>query len=112
MQASNLVVETILSRRSTRFGFDRHRPVPRDVLESVVACGLAAPSSKNARPWRFHVVTSTTLLDEVADAMVAAPGIARYVPHDPTTGAPYEHWQSTVVESAEVLRLVPAAVFV
>ena len=112
MQVSNLVVDTILGRRSTRFGFDRDRPVPEDVLESVVACGLAAPSSKNAKPWRFHVVTSTALLEEVADAMVAAPGVATYVPHDPTTGAPYEHWQSTVVESSDVLRLVPAAVFV
>lgn len=112
MKVSNLVVDTILGRRSTRFGFDRARLVPESVLESVVACGLAAPSSKNARPWRFHVVTSTALLDEVADAMVTAPGVTTYVPHDPTTGAPYEHWPSTVVESAEVLRLVPAAVFV
>ena len=112
MQVNNLVVDTILGRRSTRFGFDRDRPVPQEVLESVVACGLAAPSSKNAKPWRFHVVTSPLLLDKVAKAMLSAPGIATYVPHDPATGAPYEHWQSTVGESAAVLRLVPAAVFV
>jgi len=112
MQRMNAVLETVLARRSVRFGYDRSRPVPEDVLALVVRCGLAAPSSKNAQPWRFHVVTSPALLDDIASAMEAEPGLAGYVPHDPRTGAPYEHWQSTVGESAAVLRLVPAAIVV
>lgn len=112
MQDGNSTVDVILGRRSTRFGFDRDQPVPEAVLESIVACGLSAPSSKNAKPWRFHVVTSTAALDRIADAMSVEPDAATYTPHDPTTGVPYTHWPSTVVESAEVLRLVPAAVFV
>lgn len=112
MQTANVVVDTILARRSVRVGYDRARSVPEDVLDLVVRCGLAAPSSKNAQPWRFHVVTSLELLASIADAMEVAPGLEDYVPHDPRTGMPYEHWSSTVVESADVLRLVPAAIVV
>ena len=108
----NDVVRTILSRRTIRFEYDRSRPVPRDVLEVVTACGLAAPSSKNAKPWRFHVVRDAQLLDRIADAAATAPGVETYVPHDPLTGSPHVHWTSSVLESAAMLREVPAAIFV
>jgi nitroreductase len=105
------VQAAILGRRSVREGFSDD-PVPIDVLREVVRCGLAAPSSKNAQPWRFHVLTDRRRLTELADAMVAADNIASYVPHDPATGAPRPKLVSTVVESAAVLRDVPAAIIV
>ncbi len=109
---SNPVVTTILGRRTIRFEYDRSRAVPRDVLEVVTACGLAAPSSKNAKPWRFHVVQEASVLDAIADAVESAPDIETYVPHDPRTGQPHPHWASSVIESAAMLREVPAAIFV
>ncbi|ABL80554.1 MULTISPECIES: nitroreductase family protein [unclassified Nocardioides] len=109
---TNPVVETILGRRTIRFEYDRSREVPRTVLEVVTACGLAAPSSKNAKPWRFHVVQYPKLLDEIAEAAEAAPDVEAYVPHDPRTGLPHPHWPSSVVESAAMLREVPAAIFI
>lgn len=105
------VQAAILGRRSVREGFSGD-PVPVDVLREVVRCGLAAPSSKNAQPWRFHVLTARRLLRELADAMVAAEGVSSYVPHDPATGAPRPDLVSTVVESAEVLREAPVAIVV
>jgi nitroreductase len=112
MNSTNEVVQTILSRRSIRFGYDRRRAVAHELLGTITLCGLAAPSSKNAKPWRFHVVTSFELLDKIAALMESAPEIEEYVPHDPRTGRPHEHWQSTVIESAAVLRDVPAAIFI
>lgn len=107
----NTVVEAILRRHSVREGFSR-ASVPVEVLEDILRCGLAAPSSKNARPWRFHVVTHRLRLDELAGMVERSEGIETYVPFDPETGRPRPGLSSTVIESAAVLRSVPAAVFV
>ncbi len=105
----NAVVDTILARRSIRFGFE-DRPLAPEHLEIVLRCGLAAPSSKNARPWRFHVVQDTSRKGQFAEAATRASGIEEYVPHDPLTGTPSPHWSSTVRESADVVRVAPAIV--
>lgn len=107
----NLIVEAILSRRSVREGYTRD-PVPPEVLEEILRCGLAAPSSKNARPWCFHVVTDSELLDELATEIATSEDIDTYVPFDPLTGKPRTEWSSTVTESAAVLREVPSAIFI
>jgi nitroreductase len=108
---SNSVVDTILRRRSTRELFDG-RPLPHEVLMEIVRCGLAAPSSKNAQPWRLHVVSDPPLLSEFARAVEIAKGADSYVPMDPLTGKPRPDWPSTVALSAGVLRHAAAAIFV
>lgn len=125
------VIRTILERRSIREGFDG-TPVSPTVLDEIVRCGLAAPSSKNARPWRIHVVTDRALIGRLADAMeearqethhVAAMDASQTsagvsarrwssVPIDPATGNAREEWSSTVCESSDVLRQVSVAFFV
>lgn len=112
MSHTNETVQTILSRRSVRSGYVREKPVPREIITAITDCGLAAPSSKNAKPWRFHVVTSTGTLDQIAMIVEFSSGIEEYVPHDPRTGEPHPHWSTTVRESAAVLREVPAAIFI
>lgn len=104
-------IEAILRRRSVRDSFGTE-PVSAEILETVLRCGQAAPSSKNARPWRFHPVTDRQLLGELADAVERAEGKELYVPHDPTTGAPWTEWRSSVSELAKVLRAAPAAIFI
>ena len=103
------VRDTILARRSIRSGFAR-QDVDVAVIEDVVRCGLAAPSSKNGQPWRFRVVTSRQLLSAIADAMETAENVESYVPHDPETGAPHRELVSSVIESAQVLREVPLGI--
>lgn len=105
------IVDAMLTRRSVRFGFE-DRPVPQSVLAKIVECGLAAPSSKNAQPWRFHVVTDQKVHRKLAGFVRAARGVESYVPHDPNTGMPYGRYRSTVLESADVLLEVPAAIWV
>lgn len=104
-------VETILRRRSIRDGY-LDEPVDPVLLSQVVECGLAAPSSKNARPWRLHVVTTSTLRHQIAECVSTSEGVDSYVPADPRTGHAYAEWSSTVLESADVLRQVPAAIFI
>jgi nitroreductase len=105
------VLQTILGRRSIRWGFD-DRSVPDDVVEQILHCGLRAPSSKNAQPWRIHVVSDRALLSELARAVLGGRHAERYVPIDPKTGEPRPDWDSTVAESAEVLARVPLGLFV
>lgn len=105
------MIDTILRRRSIRDGFE-HRPVSAVTLERILACGLAAPSSKNAQPWRMHVVQAAASLGWIADAVQAAKHAERYVPVDPARGVPREEWPSTVVASAEVLRQAAVGIFV
>ncbi|NDY71893.1 nitroreductase [Desulfobacter hydrogenophilus] len=51
--------DTIKERKSIR-GF-LEKPVPKDVLNQILAISVRAPSTKNAQPWHFYVVTGETL---------------------------------------------------
>lgn len=105
------VLDVVLARRSVRSGYDG-RPIPREALEQVVACGEAAPSSKNAQPWRFHIVTDRAMLSHIANLVSTAEDADSYVPRDPRTGQPYSHYTSSVLDSAAVLGEVSAAIWI
>lgn len=107
------LIEVMTTRRSARAGFSE-APIRDDDLRSILAAGLAAPSSKNAQPWRFHVVPSRAALRAVADDVIQenARADAAFVPLDPASGQAHTRWSSTVVESAQVLREVPVGVFI
>lgn len=105
------VTQAILGRRSVRDGF-RSDAVAPDIISRIVECGLAAPSSKNARPWALHVVTDRALMHAAAEAARSSPEIEGYVPHDPATGQPRTEYSSTVLESCGVLESVPLAIFI
>eukprot|EP01036_Dinobryon_divergens_P014781 gene14781-19987_t len=47
--------ELIRARNSIRGYLDK--PVPRDVIESIIEVAKWAPSSMNTQPWHVHVVT-------------------------------------------------------
>jgi len=105
------VTEAILARRSVREGYS-NKSVPVGVLEEIVMCGLAAPSSKNAQPWRLHVVCDPEALHRIAALVEGSERAEQFVPHDPETGAPHENLSSSVRESAQVLRSCGAGIFI
>ena len=51
--------EVVLGRRSTR-GY-KQLPVPRKLIEEILALAMRAPSSMNTQPWHFYVVTGEPL---------------------------------------------------
>ena len=51
--------EVINGRRSIR-GY-KPDPVPRQLIEEILALAMRAPSSMNTQPWHFHVVTGEPL---------------------------------------------------
>lgn len=52
----NETIKTIQERRAVRF-FDS-RAVPKQTLDTIIACGNLAPSGFNTQQWRFVVVQS------------------------------------------------------
>ncbi len=51
--------EAMKTRRSIR-GF-QDKPVPRELIEDVIALANRAPSSMNTQPWHLHVLTGKPL---------------------------------------------------
>ena len=51
--------EVVSGRRSIRGYLDK--PVPRALIEEVLALAMRSPSSMNTQPWHFHVITGEPL---------------------------------------------------
>lgn len=49
----------VLGRRSIR-GY-KPDPVPRELIEEILALAMRAPSSMNTQPWNFHVIAGEPL---------------------------------------------------
>lgn len=51
--------DVIMGRRSIRGYLDK--PVPRELIEEILALAMRAPSSMNTQPWHFHVISGEPL---------------------------------------------------
>ncbi len=67
--AARAFYELAATRRSVRNFSDR--PVPRAVIESVVAAAGTAPSGANKQPWRFVAVSDPSLKRRIREAAEA-----------------------------------------
>ncbi len=63
--AAGAFARLVASRSSVR-RFDRSRPVAWELIVRVLEAARLAPSAENAQPWRFVVVDSPPLRDELA----------------------------------------------
>ena len=70
MQASaRRLLDTLRDRRSCRHFSDR--PVPRELIETLVAVGHTAPSGANRQPWQFVAVDNPAIKHEIRVAAEA-----------------------------------------
>jgi nitroreductase len=75
-------VETAIGTRFSCRAFHRDRPVPRAVLEEILAIARRSPSGTNTQPWRVYVLQGKArdaLVDKVCaahDAVYADPALA------------------------------------
>ncbi len=51
--------EVVRGRKSIRGYLDK--PVPRELIEEIVALAMRSPTSMNTQPWHFHVITGEPL---------------------------------------------------
>ena len=60
---SNVVIETIMSRRSIRDY--QTRVVPRDTMQTILECGINAPNGMNKQEWAIRVVDNPEFINGV-----------------------------------------------
>ena len=58
-------LEAIHTRRSIRKYEDK--PVPQQLVKAILAAAMSAPSSCNAQPWRFGIITDRKLLEQIPE---------------------------------------------
>jgi nitroreductase/NAD-dependent dihydropyrimidine dehydrogenase PreA subunit len=58
------VEKVIYNRRSTRIY--KSTPVPKELIQRVLEAGRFAPSAGNCQGWKFSVITSKSLLEEIS----------------------------------------------
>jgi nitroreductase len=71
----NPVLEAIRTRRSIRAY--EPRPVPRDLLTTIIEAANQAPSGMNTQPWRFVVIEDKGLKKKLVET--AVPNSKRYL---------------------------------
>ncbi|NBH88928.1 hypothetical protein D7V78_03235 [Parabacteroides distasonis] len=66
-EVENRTLETILNRKSVRKYKDH--PVEKEKIDKLIRAGMAAPSSRDRRPWKFVIVTDRKALDTMAEGL-------------------------------------------
>lgn len=61
MDAIHAIMTRVSTRRFTG------KPIPEDVMHTILEAGMAGPSAVNARPWSFIVVQDEDKLNRMAD---------------------------------------------
>jgi nitroreductase len=56
-------IEAILTRRSVRHYTDQ--PVSKETIETLLKCGMYAPSASNKQPWHFVVINDKKIMGEI-----------------------------------------------
>ena len=69
------LMEIIKARKSVRVYQDK--PLPQDVIDTILEAGKHAPSARNLQPLVYKVITNRTLISRLSD------GIGRAMQRDP-----------------------------
>jgi nitroreductase len=70
-----MIVELLKNRSSVRRFQDK--PVPYNVLQSILEAGRLSPSGGNQQPWMFGVITDGELIAHIAEIAYQQKWIAR-----------------------------------
>lgn len=63
----NAVIENIMTRRSIRQYKDG--PVGRETMQTIMECGINAPSGQNRQSWEIRVIDNPEVMAEIVDLM-------------------------------------------
>ena len=72
------VLEEIRKRRSGRV-YDT-KPVPQDMIDSIIEAGRWAPSCMNTQAWNFVVITDSAVLSKAHEALSRGNAYAKVAP--------------------------------
>ena len=66
----NAVIENIMTRRSIRQYKDG--PVDRETMQTIMECGINAPSGQNRQSWEVRVVDNPATMEQIKEIMAQA----------------------------------------
>ena len=61
----NVVIETIMSRRSVR-DYEQ-RAIPRDTMQLIAECGINAPNGMNKQDWEIKIVDDPEFIKGITE---------------------------------------------
>ncbi len=64
---ANIVYENIMNRKSVRNYTPQ--PVKKELLDTLVRAGMAAPTSRDIRPWEFIIITDNEILQSLGEKL-------------------------------------------
>lgn len=67
LDAENVVLQTILNRKSVRTYSDKE--ISQEEVNNLLKAGMAAPSSKDRRPWHFIVISDKVMLESLGSQL-------------------------------------------
>lgn len=74
-----IVVDNLMTRRSIRAYKDE--PVPHDIMNIILECGIHAPNGMNKQPWEIRVVDDQNYIKELTDLYLSE--MDENHPHNP-----------------------------
>lgn len=66
MNLNNPVTENIKKRRSIR-KYKKDKKIPKDIIETILECGVYAPSARHIYPWNFILVEDKEKIRGLSD---------------------------------------------
>ena len=67
VDGDNKVLQAIMSRKSIREYSDKE--IAPEIIDKLVKAGMAAPSSRDRRPWHFIVVSDRAILESLGNQL-------------------------------------------
>lgn len=64
-----IIVDNLLTRRSIRAY--KPEPVPHEIMDVILNCGIHAPNGMNKQPWEVRIVDNPEILNGMTDAYLA-----------------------------------------
>lgn len=61
-----IVVDNMMTRRSIRAY--KEEPVPHEIMDVILECGINAPNGMNKQPWEIRVVDDKKMLDAITES--------------------------------------------
>lgn len=65
--AAKLVIDNIMTRKSVRSYAER--PVPDEMVETMLRAAMAAPTAMNIQPWEFVVLNKREAIDSLSEKL-------------------------------------------
>ncbi len=66
-ESIDTLLDVLQGRRSSRTGFLKDKPVPDELIETILEAARWAPSAGNSQPWEFLVIRDLEIREKIVE---------------------------------------------